>query len=188
MSKHFTPPARGQKVTVRRSIRREPVPLAKKPEPRSDEVETLMGMAGVLSVTAARVALIVGIAWVTYSRFDPAAAAEAKRFAQCYNWNGPNCVIDGDTIQVNHEAVEIAGLEAPRINGSRCEAERTRGIEAAVRLADLLNSGAVNVSAPIRDPSGREVRNVKVKGEDVRFAMLEAELARQPGTISRKWC
>jgi hypothetical protein len=29
---------------------------------------------------------------------------------------------------------------------------------------------------------------VLVKGEDVRFAMLEADLARRPGTISRKWC
>lgn len=187
MTKPFTPPV--AKPAVRRSIRREPVRLEKKVEPRSDEVETLMGMAGVLSIAAAMVALIVGIAWITYSRFDPAAAAEAKRFAQCYNWNGPNCVIDGDTIQVNHEVVEIAGLEAPRINGSSCEAERTRGIAAAVRLADLLNSGAVSVSAPTRDPSsGREVRSVQVKGEDVRFAMLEAELARQPGTISRKWC
>ena len=187
MSKHFTPPA-AKKVTVRRSIRREPVPLAKKPEPRSDEVETLMGMAGVLSVAAAMVVLIVGIAWATYSRFDPAAAAAAKRFGQCYNWNGPNCVIDGDTIQVNHEVIEVAGLEAPKIKGARCEAERIRGIQAAVTLADLLNSGAVSVSAPTRDPSGREVRNVLVKGDDVRFAMLEAELARRPGTISRKWC
>jgi endonuclease YncB( thermonuclease family) len=187
VSKHFTPPA-AKKVTVRRSIRREPVPLAKKVEPRSDEVETLMGMAGVLSIAAAMVALIVGIAWVTYSRFDPAAAAAAKRFGQCYNWNGPNCVIDGDTIQVNHAVVEVAGLEAPRIDGARCEAERTRGIQAAVRLADLLNSGAMSVSAPTRDPSGREVRTVLVKGEDVRFAMLEADLARRPGTISRKWC
>lgn len=187
MSKHFTPPA-AKKVVVRKSIRREPVPLAKKVEPRSDEVETLMGMAGVLSIAAAMVALIVGIAWVTYSRFDPAAAAAAKRFGQCYNWNGPNCVIDGDTIQVNHAVVEIAGLDAPRIDGARCEAERTRGIAAAVQLADLLNAGAVSVSAPTRDPSGRAIRTVEVKGEDVRFAMIDADLARRPGTISRKWC
>lgn len=54
----------------RPSIRRDPGRL---PEHalrlrRSDEAETWLGIGGILAITAAVVALIVGIAWATYSK------------------------------------------------------------------------------------------------------------------------
>ena len=86
------------------------------------------------------------------------------------------------------QKVEIAGVEAPQIQDARCDAERSRGIDAAVRLADLLNSGKVSVGAPFRDPYGRAVRKVQVDGEDVAGTMVEAGVAREYDGKPQGWC
>ena len=113
---------------------------------------------------------------------------EAARFRQCYTGVGDNCVLDGDTIYVQREKVEIAGIEAPLIKGAACGDERTAGIEAAVRLADMLNSGQVMASSPIRDEYGRMVRNVEVNGKDVAKAMIAAGVVRSYTGEKRDWC
>src|SRR5205814_2206004 len=100
-------------------------------------------------------------------------------FGHCYNENGPNCVVDGGTAYVAGERVTIAGMDVPRIAGAGCLVERTRGIEAAVRLVELLNSGKVKVSGVGHDQPGREVRRVAVAGEDVAEAMISAGVARK---------
>jgi endonuclease YncB( thermonuclease family) len=134
-------------------------------------------------------AAAIAIGAVTYSNHDPAkAAAEAARFRQCYAGVGDNCVLDGDTIYVNREKVEIAEIEAPLIEGAECGAERERGIDAAVWLADLLNGGKVTVSEPINDPSGRVVHNVDVDGRDVAKAMISAGVARGYTGEKRNYC
>lgn len=192
MSKPWNPGKPSAAVKPSR-IRREPVRLesdvpARRVARRSDEQETWLGVAGVLLFAAALVVVIVGISVATFSKYDPAAAAKARRFAQCYDADGPNCVLDGDTIYVAGAKVEIAGLEAPQIQRARCPAERTQGIDAAVRLQNLLNSGRVTVSRPIRDADGREVRKVLVKGHDVRDAMIGAGVARRYDGKNKGWC
>ena len=196
MSKHWKP---GRKTValqpaVRRSrIRREPVRLEPqldpvKAEARAREREMWGGVAGVVLFGVALAVLVVGVSAATIFHEDRAAAARALRFGQCYNAQGPNCVLDGGTIYVQREKVEIAGLEAPQIQDARCDAERSRGIDAAVRLADLLNSGKVSVSAPFRDPHGRAVRKVQVNGEDVAGTMVEAGVAREYDGSPQGWC
>ena len=192
MSMHWKPEVTKPVALGKSRIRRDPVPLAspvalRKVPPRSDTKETWFGVAGVLVIAATLVIATVGIAVATYSKFDPSVAAEASRFGQCYN-GGPNCVLSGDTIYVGSARVEIAGMEAPGIQGARCEAERTRGIEAAVQLANLLNSGRVTVSGTFRDEFGRDVRKVQVKGVDVAGTLISAELAREYGSKTRPWC
>ena len=186
MSKPWKPGR--QTVALRPSrIRRDPVALEKKVEASSREREILGGVAGVLLFALAIVAIIVGISVATLSKYDPAAAAAAARFNQCYN-GGANCVIDGDTIYVAGEKVEIAGIAAPQIQAAACADERNRGIDAAIGLADRLNGGKVTVGGPIRDPSGREVRKVAVDGRDVAAAMVGAGLARDDSSAPRSWC
>lgn len=198
MSKHWTPagkalapkPSRIRREPVR--IRREPVRLPtaaelKKAEALSREREIWGGIAGILLIAAALVAVIVGISIATFVRDDPAAAARARQFGQCYNAFGANCVVDGATIYVAGDKVRIAGMITPAIQDSRCADERTRGIAAAERLADLLNRGSVTVGPTFRDETGREVRKVEVKGEDVAQKMIDANLAR-PLTGNTDWC
>jgi endonuclease YncB( thermonuclease family) len=179
---------------VRRSrIRREPVRLEPqidpvKAEARAREREMWGGVAGVVLFGVALALLVVGISVATIFHEDRAAAARALRFGQCYNAEGPNCVLDGGTIYVARQKVTIAGVDAPQIQGARCENERARGIEAAVRLADLLNGGQVTVSAPFRDPYGRAVRKVRVGGDDVGETMIDAGVAREYDGTAQAWC
>ena len=192
---HWNParqPATLGKSRIRRDpalvskIRREPVLAAKKAEPRTDEEEMLFGVLGVLLIVAAVVALILGLAMFTIFKMAD-GAPPAGHFGQCYNENGANCVMDGDTIYVAGEKVEIAGMDAPEVLDARCAGERSRGIAAAVAMADLLSSGPVTVGRPFRDEYGRVVRTVKVKDKDVGQTMIRDGLAQRAGKPN-KWC
>jgi endonuclease YncB( thermonuclease family) len=97
-------------------------------------------------------------------------------------------VLDGDTIYLERQKIEIAGLDAPEINGAACGDERERGINAAVKLADLLNGGQVTASPPFRDAYGRTVRNVEVDGKDVTKAMIKARAGRAYDGETRNSC
>lgn len=198
MSKPWKPDRRSAQQRPSR-IRREPVRLSSSPavpadpraareaEARFRKRQVRGGIAGVVAIAAVLTAAVVGISVVTYSRYDPEAAAREAMFVQCYS-GGANCVIDGDTIHVAGETVQIAGIAAPQIQGARCDAERTRGIDAAMRLADLLNRGKVSVGAAFRDPYGREVRKVEVDGNDVGTALIDAGAARRFDGDSQDWC
>ena len=193
MSKHWTPPK--PPVAARPSrIRRDPVRLEQreidpvKAEASVREREMWGGVTGVLVFAAALAVLVIAISAATIFRDDPGAAARAKRFAQCYNADGANCVLDGATLYVRGNKVDIAGVQAPQIQGARCTAERNQGIEAAVRLADLLNSGNVTVSAPFSDPYGRAVRKVRVNGADVAGTLIDAGVAREYDGSGQGWC
>ena len=193
MSKPFKPGAKS--VAVRPSrIRRDPVRVPTEAELKQAEVdkrerEKWRAFGGVIFFAAGIAALAIGISVATYSRYDPAAAAaEAARFRQCYNGANGNCVLDGDTLRVGGQWLEIAGLDAPEIQGATCGEERTRGISAAVRLADLLNGGEVTVGDPFRDQYGRAVRTVQVDGKDVAKAMIAAGVAKSYIGEKRKYC
>ena len=193
MSKPFKPGAKS--VAVRPSrIRRDPVRVPteadlKKAEENKREREMRSGITGILLWGAAIALLIVGVGAATYSMYDPAAGAHAARFRQCYNSAaGTDCVLDGDTIRLETQLVDIAGLDAPEIRGASCGEERNRGIGAAVRLADLLNGGEVSVGDPFPDQYGRPVRKVEVKGKDVAKAMIAAGVAKSYIGEKRDWC
>lgn len=193
MSMHFTPPKAKAPLKPSR-IRREPVrlvsdiPSKRKVVRRSDGEETWFGVAGVLIFAGVITAAIVAFAAITIFKDDPAAAAAEARFGQCYN-GGPNCVIDGDTIYVGRQKVEIAGLVAPQIQDASCDAERDGGINAAVKLVALLNSGKVSVGPTFTDETGRSVRTVSVKGKDVARTMIKAGVAKKVDAENpASWC
>jgi len=190
---------RRKTVAVRPSrIRRDPVrlenirPMTKaeleKAEARSRELEIWGGVGGIALFGLGIAALVIVIGTVTMLYVHPAAPAESTSFDQCYTGNGPNCVVDGNTIHVWGEKVTIAGIAAPQIQDAACPDERSRGIDAAVRLAGLLNGGKVTVAPPFRDEYGREVRKVKVDGDDVGNAMIDAGAAREYDGRKQDWC
>jgi len=197
VSKHWKPDRQGATLRpsrIRRDpvpvsrIRRSPPPVEKKIEPPSEEREIWGGVAGVLLICAAITAATVGVSAATIFRENPATAAQAAKFGQCYNAVGPNCVYDGDTIHFAGERIEIAGIEAPRIDGAGCSNERARGIEAAVRLADILNRGKVATAGEVREPDGSTRTKVEVGGFDVGVAMINAGVARDSGDGPGNWC
>jgi len=168
-------------------IRKQPVPVQKTPEPPSPQREVLSGMAGIALFAVALAVLILGVSIATIFHDDPNAAARAARFSQCYDAEGSNCVLDGETIYVQGQKVLIAGVTAPKIQSARCDDERSRGIDSAVRLADLLNSGKVTVGPLVREPDGQVRNKVEVGGNDLATAMIGAGMARDYGS-SGGWC
>ena len=174
-------------------IRREPVQLnpnvpAKPQRPLNyRERELFFGVLGIVVFGALIAAGIIAFSIFTVFRSDPAADARAAQFSQCYNAQGSNCVLDGDTVYVGGQQVAIAGIEAPRILDAGCPAERERGTDSATRLAEILNSGPVTVSLPFRDQTGRTVRRVAVKGRDVAPTMIDEDMAHEAGS-GLKWC
>jgi endonuclease YncB( thermonuclease family) len=179
-------------------IRRDPVriekvrPLTKaeleKAEARARELEIWGGVAGValFGLGIAALMIVIGTVTIVYSR--AATPAQSLRFEQCYTAAGPNCVIDGDTIRIGDQKVTIAGIAVPQIQDAQCPGERTRGIAAAVRLAGLLNGGKVTVGRAFLDDYGRQVRKVKVDGDDVGNAMIDAGVARDFDGKKQDWC
>ena len=200
MSKHWKP----GKTTVKLNaaarpaarpsrIRRDPVALnanvATKPQRPLNyrERELFFGIAGILIFGMLMAAGVIALSIFTVFRDDPAADARAAQFNQCYAAAGPNCVLDGDTIYVGGQRVEIAGMEAPKISDAACDVERDRGIQAATELALLLNSGPVAVGAPFRDSTGRTVSKVEVKGRDVALKMVDQNVAHEANS-GLGWC
>lgn len=168
-------------------IRRQPPPVQKVQAPPSPQQEVLGGIAGIVIFAIALAVLIVGVSIATIMHEDPGAAARAARFSQCYDAEGSNCVLDADTIYVQGQKVEIAGMTAPKIQGAQCDDERSRGIDSAVRLADLLNSGKVTLGETVRGPDGQLRRKVEVGGNDVATTMINAGMARDANNTSG-WC
>lgn len=190
---HWTP--RRPTVELKPSrIRRKPALLAEGAAPdkprtavRTREQEMWGSITGVLLFAAAIVVAIAGVSIFDILHDDPAADARERQYGQCYS-GGQNCVVDGGTIHVAGETVTIAGIDAPQIRGAQCPDEHTRGIDAAVRLAQFLNSGNVTLSPPFRDEYGREVRKVEVKGADVATWMTGAGLAKEYLGSHANWC
>ena len=185
MSKPWNPGRKTVELAPSR-IRREPVRLDTKVEPRSTEREIWMTVAGVVLIAVTCAALAIGIAYTTLMSDDPGPPPPA--FGHCYNQGGPNCVVDGDTIYFAGEKVEIAGMDAPEIRGAHCEEESTRGIQSAVRLVQLLDSGKVTVGGPMRDLDGQVRRTVEVDGRSVAQRMIDAGVARDLASASVGWC
>ena len=98
-------------------------------------------------------------------------------------------VIDGDTFAFGGQRIRIAGIDAPEIHPPRCMEEARLGLAATAKLKQLLTSGTVTISGSGHDQYGRELREVRVNGQDVGEAMISAGLARSyKGEKRQGWC
>jgi endonuclease YncB( thermonuclease family) len=170
-------------------IRRDPVPVAKPTVIRvaSPEAEMWGGVTGIVLFAIGIAVLIIGVGVATFSKYASIDEARALQFNQCYN-GGQNCVFDGATIRVDGTKIAIAGIQAPQIIGAKCSAERSLGIDAAVGLAELLNSGKVSTGKPFRDYYGRDVSKVLIDGRDVGEIMVNRNAARKYDGTTYDWC
>jgi len=176
-----------QPSRVRRApVRIQPQIPVKKAQLRTREQELWAGVIGIVLLAAACFALIMGVSAITRSSGAPSVPPQA--FNHCYSGAGPNCVWDGDTINLNGERVEIAGMDAPEIRGAACTEESRRGITAAVRLREILNSGEVKVTGTERGADGRLLTRLEAGGRDVATAMIAQDVARGYGGGPRSWC
>jgi micrococcal nuclease len=169
-------------------IRRDPVREEKKVAPRSREFEIWMGVTGVALFAVIIAMLTVGFSIITGSDDDAPPPVHSEQFLRCGIGDGSDCVVDGDTIRIDDETVNIAGIEAPKVVSAECDKEAQRGGEAIEKLLQLLNSGKVTKGANVVEADGQVRTKVLVNGTDVGTAMINAGAAREYGTVVGGWC
>jgi endonuclease YncB( thermonuclease family) len=115
----------------------------------------------------------------------------AGRFTPCDRGEGTDCVIDGDTIRVGGEAVQIADIDAPEARHARCNSERALGLSAAAYLVGILNQGPfMLVPDGDRDTDvyGRKLRRIERGGRSLGMALVAEGLARPWSGARVSWC
>ncbi|MFL6763944.1 MAG: thermonuclease family protein [Sphingomicrobium sp.] len=175
------PPARPSR------IRREPPPPQKKAEAIAPEIEVVGGMTGVIVFAITIAAIILGVSAYTVQLDSGPAPVRSQQFGVCGVGDRPNCVIDGDTIILADQKVEIAGIEAPNGGSARCPEEAQRASQSVERLLQVLNSGKVTAAGPVRELDGQLRTRVEVNGRDVAESMINAGAARTYGS-GLSWC
>lgn len=140
-------------------------------------------------------AIAIGLLAAVFGGSTPAAMATGTppvraNFGACKWGGGTNCVVDGDTLYLEGEKIRIAGIDAPETHDFACDSELALGEQAAARLQQLVNGGAITLSAIDRDEDrfGRKLRNVAVDGRDVGEVLIGEGLARAYGGGRRSWC
>lgn len=187
MSKSWNPGR--QTVALRPSrIRREPPRLPNAAPPRrSRESEMRAAVIGVALVAIACVAIIVGVIEVT-SQGKAAPEPVRSAFGNCQTAGRANCVVDGRTFRIDDQLVTIAGIDAPKIHGSRCSTETQLGIAAAMRLRELLNRGTVVLSPNAAGAVDDTARKVEVNGRDIGAILVASGVAREQRAEPHDWC
>jgi endonuclease YncB( thermonuclease family) len=54
-------------------------------------------------------------------------------------------VIDGDTVFISGKRYRLVGFDTPETMRAKCDSERARGVQAAVRLRTLITSGEITL-------------------------------------------
>ena len=194
VSKHWNPAPKTLGTRPSR-IRRDPlfVPAPPAPEKKSEwksiEWERRFAIAGIVAFAFAIAVVALAFSAVT-AHFDVSGAspAELQRFGSCKNEGGPNCVLNGDTIRVAGEQMEIAGMIAPRVEAASCGAEEQRGAKAVNQLLQLLKGGKVTLGQKVREPDGTVRRTVLVNGRDLATPMIASGAAREYTGEKQDWC
>ena len=101
------------------------------------------------------------------------------------------CVLDGSTILYAGRKVRLADIDAPSISGARCDAERSRGGDAKLRLREILNEGDVTLVAAKDGAAGKAgaMPHLVLRGGQSIGRRLVREGFAKPWTGQhRSWC
>lgn len=94
------------------------------------------------------------------------------------------CVLDGSTILYAGQKVRLADIDAPSIADAKCDAERSRGGDAKLRLREILSEG--NVSLVAAKGEGRHL--VMRGGQSIGQRLVQEGFARSWTGRHQSWC
>lgn len=102
-------------------------------------------------------------------------------------------VIDGDTLELaGGDRVRILNIDTAEMPPrSRCGTERKLAVAARVRLAELIEQGEVITlvrEGRDRDPYGRQLRRVRIDGQDAGDQLIREGLAQPWRGHKADWC
>ena len=95
------------------------------------------------------------------------------------------CVLDGSTILYAGRKVRLADIDAPAIAEAKCDAERSRGGDAKLRLREILSEGDVSLVAA-KQGEGRHL--VLRNGQSVGHRLVQEGFARPWTGRHQSWC
>lgn len=101
------------------------------------------------------------------------------------------CVLDGSTILYAGRKVRLADVDTPAIAEARCDAERSRGGDAKLRLREILNEGNVTLVAAKDGAAGRAgaaPHLVLRGGKSIGNRLVREGLARPWTGRRQSWC
>ena len=100
------------------------------------------------------------------------------------------CVLDGSTILYAGRKVRLADVDAPAIAEARCDAERSRGGDAKLRLREILNEGNVTLAAAKggSGQAGAAPHLVLRNGQSIGHRLVREGLARPWTGRHQSWC
>jgi endonuclease YncB( thermonuclease family) len=141
-------------------------------------------------------AACLGLAFAFYQAvghrdsFAPSEShAAIPYFGECPTGGGRNCVMSGDTFDMDGTRYRIAGIEAPQLLAARCLAEEREGRASARRLRELLNGGiprAIPIGTGRR--GGVTLAIVSVDGRELGAMLVREGRARPYGAMPEGWC
>ena len=137
-----------------------------------------MPLLGLLLITVGCAAILVAASWFLQSS---KALVETPASSQISAPAGRLAVLDGDTLRVGDQVVQLEGIAAPA-RGSVChraaQADLDCGSAAANALASLVRGGSVDCTIHGRDQRGRPVGNCVAAGVRLNEAMVRNGWAR----------
>ena len=112
----------------------------------------------------------------------------AAGFPICKGGHRVTCVVDGDTFWLKGEKIRVDGYDSPEMGKPKCSGPAAGAVEARNALAQLLNSGVVELDRSGTDRYGRTLARVLVDGQDITKAMVGAGYGRRYQRGQQDWC
>lgn len=99
------------------------------------------------------------------------------------------CVLDGGTILYAGRKVRLADIDVPSIGDARCDAERSRGGDAKLRLREILSEGDVTLVAAKGAAGGKAAPHLVLRnGRSIGHRLVKEGLARPWAGRHQSWC
>ena len=99
------------------------------------------------------------------------------------------CVLDGSTLLYAGRKVRLADIDAPAIAEARCDAERSRGGDAKLRLREILNEGNVTLVAAKGNSTAKAAPHLVLRnGQSIGHRLVKEGFARPWSGRHQSWC
>lgn len=117
----------------------------------------------------------------------PVGRGYTAKFYFCGTSGLDNCVVDGDTFWHRKTRIELADIVAPETERAKCQQERDLGFAAKVRLRDMLNAGAFELTV-LKGQGDASLRVVTRGGRSLGAMLVSEGLAHPRMGKPRPWC
>jgi endonuclease YncB( thermonuclease family) len=136
------------------------------------------------------------VGWLPASRTEESSsvlrpsegrAVAARIMPICGDGYRANCVVDGDTVWVDHEKIRLETIDAPEVHG-RCNYETDLAAKATRRLQSLLSGQRMTIVRSGNDIYGRTLARVSTDRGEVGGILASEGLARRWTGHREPWC